>query len=147
MDARKAWFCGVPLITIHGDMDHASVRGLTPLMLEGLAPSGARLVFDLTDCPYLDSSGIGLFLGLLFEVAETGWLGVVGANEPLCRVFDLTGLSSRRNFHTWADLEQLRVALEEGVAETRSSWEPRDPRPVGRRAQTSARADCWVPGA
>jgi anti-anti-sigma factor len=134
MNAQKAWFCGIPLITIHGDIDHASVRGLTPLMLEGLTPPGARLVFDLSDCPYLDSSGIGLFLGLLFEVAETGWLGVVGANEPLSRVFDLTGLSSRRNFHTWADLERLRVALEEGAAESRSSWEPRDTRPAGRRA-------------
>jgi anti-anti-sigma factor len=111
MDAERSSFCDVPLITIHGDIDHDTVRGLTPLMLEGLALPGARLVFDLTDCPYLDSSGIGLFLGLLFEVAETGWLGVVGANEPLTRVFDLTGLSSRRNFHTWTDLEALRLLL------------------------------------
>jgi anti-sigma B factor antagonist len=112
-DAVTSSFRGVPLVTIHGDIDHASVRGLTPRMLEGLALPGERLVFELTDCPYLDSSGIGLFLGLLFEVAETGWLGAVGANEALSRVFNLTGLSSRSNFRTWADLEELRVFLEE----------------------------------
>jgi anti-anti-sigma factor len=117
MEAQRSSFCGVPLIAIYGDIDHDSVRGLTPLMLEGLALPGARLVFDLSGCPYLDSSGIGLFLGLLFEVAETGWLGVVGANEALSRVFELTGLSSRRNFHTWTDLEELRLFLEERAPE------------------------------
>lgn len=116
MNAKQSSFCGVPLITIHGDIDHASVRGLTPLMLEGLASQGGRLVFDLTDCPYLDSSGIGLFLGLLFDVAETDWIGVVGANEQLSRVFDLTGLSAYENFHQWADREALRSTLRQVTA-------------------------------
>ena len=122
MNAKKSSLCGVPLITIHGEIDHASVRGLAPLMLECLAPREGRLVFDLTDCPYLDSSGIGLFLGLLFDVAETGWIGVVGANKPLSRVFHLTGLSTHGNFHTWPDLDGLRLVLEErGTAELRAA--------------------------
>ena len=121
MNAKKSSFRGVPLIAIHGDIDHASVRGLAPLMLDCLAPREGRLVFDLTQCPYLDSSGIGLFLGLLFDVAETGWIGVVGANKPLSRVFDLTRLSTRGNFHTWADLDGLRLTLEkEEAAEPRA---------------------------
>ena len=117
MNAKKSSFCEVPLITIHGDIDHASVWALAPLMLDCLAPHRERLLFDLTDCPYLDSSGIGFFLGLLFDVAETDWIGVVGANESLSRIFDLTGLSAIGNFHSWTGLEDLRRVLEEEAAE------------------------------
>ena len=101
------------MVTIHGDIDHDSVRRLTPLARETLESCQYRVVFDLSDCPYLDSSGIGLFLGLLFDVAKTEWIGVVGANEALCRVFDLTGLSSQDRFHSWTDLDELRRFLEE----------------------------------
>ena len=120
MNAKKSSLCGIPLITIHGDIDHASVRELAPLMLDCLALEQGRLIFDLTDCPYLDSSGIGLFLGLLFDVADTDWIGVVGANKPLSRVFHLTGLAAHRNFHLWADQSELRRALRvEEAAESR----------------------------
>jgi anti-sigma B factor antagonist len=111
MNAKKSSFYGVPLITIHGDIDHASVRGLAPLMLDCLAPQEGRIVFDLADCPYLDSSGIGLFLGLLFDTAETVRIAVVGANAALSRVFQLTGLSSQGNFRLWTDRSELRRAL------------------------------------
>ena len=124
MNAKKSSFCGVPLITIHGDIDHASVRELAPVMLDCLAPREGKLVFDLTDCPYLDSSGIGLFLGLLFDIADTDWIGVVGANTPLTRVFDLTGLSSNANFHLWADLKELRRALTEPLRPARPKTAP-----------------------
>ena len=111
MKAERSLFCGITLITIDGDIDHDSVRGLTPLMLDGLAAREGRLIFDLSNCPYLDSSGIGLFLGLLFDVADTGWIGVVGTNKSLSRVFDLTGLSSKENFHAWVDLDEVRHVL------------------------------------
>ena len=124
MNAKKSSFHGVPLITIHGDIDHASVRELAPVMLDCLAPREGKLVFDLTDCPYLDSSGIGLFLGLLFDIADTDWIGVVGANTPLTRVFDLTGLSSNANFHLWADLKELRRALTEPLRPARPKTAP-----------------------
>lgn len=127
MNAKKSSVCGIPCITIQGDLDHASVRELAPLMLDCLATRPGRLVFDLTGCPYLDSSGIGLFVGLLFDVAETGWIGVVGPNMPLSRVFHLTGLSSLGSFHTWADLDQLRLVLS---AKTACSARPQRERSV-----------------
>jgi anti-sigma B factor antagonist len=121
MNAKKSSFYGIPLITIHGDIDHASVRELAPLMLDCLAPQTGRLIFDLSDCPYLDSSGIGLFLGLLFDTAENGRIGVVGANAALSRVFHLTGLASQGNFHLLADRSELRRALRaEATAESRA---------------------------
>jgi len=111
-DTRRSSFAGLPLITIQGDLETASVWRLAPLMLDCLAPRGDRLIFDLSDCPYRRSDGIGLFLRILFEAVDGCWIAMVGANGALSRVFELTGLARHRNFVSLSGLEELSRVLQ-----------------------------------
>lgn len=123
MNTRRSSFAGIPLIAVQGDLETAAVWRLAPLMLECLAPRGDRLIFDLSDCPYQRSDGIGLFLRILLEAVDGCWIAMVGANGPLSRVFELTGLARHRNFVSLSGLEELSRTLEwMGALVDKAAW-------------------------
>jgi anti-anti-sigma factor len=84
---------GVPLIVIDGDLDHSSkqiVRAAVNGILSGPYPP-QNLLFDLTDCTFVDSGGLGILLSALAQLPAHGWLGVVGASAGANRVLTYTG--------------------------------------------------------
>jgi anti-anti-sigma factor len=54
----------------------------------------SSLVIDLTECPFIDSGGLNVLLQAIRRLDETTWLGLVGANADLRRVFEIIGLAS-----------------------------------------------------
>lgn len=84
---------GVPLIVIDGDLDHSSkqiVRDAVGEIFHGAYPPRSVL-FDLTDCTFLDSGGLGVLLYVLGQLPADGWLGVIGASAGTNRVLTYTG--------------------------------------------------------
>jgi anti-sigma B factor antagonist len=63
--------------------------------LTGLIEQGrSRLVVDLHDVPFMDSTGLGVLIGTLRRVKERdGDLRLVCEEGPVLRVLDITGLS------------------------------------------------------
>jgi anti-sigma B factor antagonist len=111
MEVFQASLSGVPLLRIVGDVDHFASLALEAAGREALALDGGRVLFDLSAVRYLDSGGAGVFLTLDRDTEPGGWLGVVGANSNLLRIFEIVGLTSRPAFRVFADLGDASAAL------------------------------------
>lgn len=62
--------------------------------LERVTPlKEADIIIDLTDVSYMDSTGLGVFVGFYKSVdAAEGSVKIVGTNRRLHRLFEITGL-------------------------------------------------------
>ncbi|MET8082249.1 STAS domain-containing protein [Streptomyces sp. NPDC005303] len=94
---------GIRVVTLRGDIDHDVKDLLTAALLpeddtdDGQAP---RIVADLSDVTFLDSTGINVFVQVHHRVsAARGWLRLAAAREPVTRVVQLVGLDSVIDCH------------------------------------------------
>lgn len=87
---------GALLVRLSGDLDHSAATRLRGELDALIERSGAkRLVLDVRDVPFMDSSGIGLVIGRYKAMARRGGsVAVVGANPRVDKIFDLAGLYS-----------------------------------------------------
>lgn len=82
-----------------------------PQVREALSPFAVKpnihLTIDLTDVSYMDSTGLGVFVGLFKSIrANDGQMVLTGLSERLKRLFDITGL---------ADIMEINSEVEGGV--------------------------------
>ena len=68
-----------------------------PILKERLASieidHGIQAELNLTDVSYMDSTGLGVFVGFYKTVRENGgYLKITGLNSRLKRLFEITGL-------------------------------------------------------
>jgi anti-anti-sigma factor len=85
---------GLPLLVIEGELDHSSKQAVRDAMediLRGAYPPQS-LLLDLTDCPYLDSAGLGVILYALRDLPAEGWLGLIGVSADVKRILTYAGL-------------------------------------------------------
>ena len=111
MEVFQASLSGIPLLQIVGDVDHFTAPALEAAAREALALDSGHLLFDLTAVRYLDSAGAGVFLTLDRDMDPQGWMGVIGANSNLLRIFEIAGLISRPSFRVFAREEDASTAL------------------------------------
>ncbi len=93
MDVIESTIGGVPVIVIDGDLDQSSkqaARDAVDEILQGAFPP-QNLLFDLTDCTFLDSGGLGVLLSALAQLPAHGWLGLIGASAGPNQVLTYTG--------------------------------------------------------
>ena len=95
----------VPVLFVHGDVDHDSAPRLLRAAQEVLDSSCPRIIVDLSACGYLDSGGIGALLSVLRQVKHgIGWLGIVGASGGVRRLLDIVALTSDPDVRSFEDL-------------------------------------------
>jgi anti-anti-sigma factor len=93
MDVVESTIGGVPLIVIDGDLDQSSkqtVHDAVSGILSGPYPP-QNLLFDLTDCTFIDSGGLSVLLSALGQLPAGGWLGLIGVSSGANRVLTYTG--------------------------------------------------------
>jgi anti-anti-sigma factor len=93
MDVVESTIGGVPLIVIDGDLDQSSkqvVRDAVSGVLSGPYPP-QNLLFDLTDCTFIDSGGLSVLLSAMGQLPAQGWLGLIGVSSGANRVLTYTG--------------------------------------------------------
>lgn len=81
-------------VRLTGELDHrvaADVRAeLDALILD---PRVRRLVFDLKELEFMDSSGVGLIIGRYKQMARRGGsVAVTGPGRSVDRIFEMAGL-------------------------------------------------------
>ncbi|MDG5472818.1 anti-sigma factor antagonist [Jeotgalibacillus sp. ET6] len=81
-------------VAIAGEIDAFTA----PKLREKLDPVSTKdpitLIADLSQVNYMDSTGIGVFVGLFKGIkANGGHLQLVGLSDRLKRLFDITGLA------------------------------------------------------
>jgi anti-sigma B factor antagonist len=111
MEVFQASLSGIPLLQIVGDVDHFTAPSIELAAREALALDNGHLLVDLTAVPYLDSAGAGVFLTLDRDMDPEGWVGVIGANSNLLRIFEIVGLTTRSSFRVFASGEDVPAAL------------------------------------
>jgi anti-anti-sigma factor len=123
---------GVPLIVVDGDLDHSckeTVLDLIDGIFRGPYPPQS-LLFDLSDCAFVDSGGLSVLLSVLGRLSAEGWLGLIGVSSGPGRVLTYTG---------FLDLDKVRFFASPEEAEASLAWEremARAPRTRGERRES-----------
>lgn len=79
------------VIRLHGRLDLVSARGLRSCVAGAVERGTARIVVDLTDVEFIDSSGVGALIGGLRQTRENaGELRIAGAGAQVTEVLSIT---------------------------------------------------------
>ena len=113
MEIIEISLSGVPLMRVVGEVDHFTSLALDDAVDDALSLDGSHLLLDLTECPYLDSGGLGVILTALRKVRAKGWLGVIGCRADLLRLFTISGLAAEPEFRVFASLDEASAAVAE----------------------------------
>ena len=81
-------------VVVAGELDHCAAPQVRRMLDELLADSSiTRLVLDLENLTFMDSSGIGVLLGRLKTLqARGGSMGVINMQPQVEKLFRLSGL-------------------------------------------------------
>jgi anti-sigma B factor antagonist len=100
---------GVCLVAIEGEVDLASAPALKSALVELVAAGTARFVLDLSGAPYMDSTGLGVLVGVQRRLPAGGVIAVAGAQPSLRDLFTLTGLD--RTFKLFGTVDEAVAEL------------------------------------
>ncbi len=82
-------------LSISGDITIKTVTGLKKTVKELIDGKNVNMVFDLANTKYVDSSGLGFFIGTLKTLKEAhGALHITGLNEHIKGLFQLINLTN-----------------------------------------------------
>ncbi|MTH55163.1 anti-sigma factor antagonist [Bacillus mangrovi] len=81
-------------VTVAGEIDAYTAPKLREELLPLAEQSNPQLTISLRDVSYMDSTGLGVFVGLLKNVRKNdGELRLVELSDRLERLFTITGLN------------------------------------------------------
>lgn len=104
----------VHIVHVAGEIDVTSAAVLRDALEALIADGHRRLVLDLSDVTFLDSTGLGIVVGRLKRLARHGGtMTVAASHERVLRVFTITGLDQLLAIHP--DLEGAVRAAEESA--------------------------------
>lgn len=94
-------------VTISGEIDAFTAPKLREAFEPYEGKAGLDVLIDLTNVSYMDSTGLGVLVGLFKSLrANGGMLTLTGLSDRLKRLFDITGLS---------DIMKINTEIEGGV--------------------------------
>ncbi|MFI6208135.1 STAS domain-containing protein [Streptomyces sp. NPDC051041] len=95
---------GLVLLEVAGELDHHTAPRLTAALDDVTFDAGTRLVIDLTELTYCDSTGITVLVTAYNRATAAGAsLSLAGVNPDLLRVFHVVGLDQVFTFHPTVD--------------------------------------------
>jgi anti-sigma B factor antagonist len=89
---------GVRVVSVRGELDLSTAPELEPALEEAIAPGDASVLIDLSECEFIDSTGIAMIVRAwqrLDDAANGEGVGrvvICGGNDQVRRVLDITGL-------------------------------------------------------
>lgn len=111
MQIRGDSLCGLPVLAVTGDVDHSTAPDFGRAVRDTLQSDDPRLIVDLSSCRYIDSGGLAVFLHLVRRIRSDGWLGVMGADRNLYRLFEIVGLMQEPGFRVFTGAEDAAAVL------------------------------------
>ena len=98
---------GVHVVTIRGEIDIFTAPAVKLAAREAVFSGRNRIVLDLTETTFLDSTGLGVVIGLARLVRPDGDIAIVNVNPTILKTFEITGLD---------DIFAVRATLEDAIA-------------------------------
>lgn len=106
---------GVRAFTVRGELDMDTAPQLERQLEDALAEPGASILLDLSDCEFIDSTGIALIVRAWQRLEEDGQgsgrrLALCCINHQVRRLLDVTGIGESIPMHEGRDaaLTELR---------------------------------------
>lgn len=94
-------------VSLAGEIDAYTAPKVREELMKPAEDKGVKMIIDLSNVNYMDSTGLGIFVGLFKQLrANDGDLTLTGMSERLQRLFDITGL---------ADVMDINTEVEGGV--------------------------------
>jgi anti-sigma B factor antagonist len=94
----------VYIVAVTGYLDFDAAPRLKRSIVDSIEAGGRRLVVDLSDAGFIDSTGIGVLAGALKRLHECGGsLVVVCTHENVRSIFELVGLDDLIPLHQSRD--------------------------------------------
>ena len=92
------------LVSVEGPLDAAASKEARGLFGSLLDQGHQRMVVDLAAVDFIDSSGLGVLVGLLKKIrASEGELRIAGVSPSLMSIFELTQVDRVFNLYDTAD--------------------------------------------
>ncbi|MBI4514664.1 MAG: STAS domain-containing protein [Deltaproteobacteria bacterium] len=95
-------------------LDARLAGGFRAQLAELVAAGHHRLVLDVHDVEFIDSSGLGALVAIRKQLGDSGELAICGARETVMSMFKLTRLD--KVFEIFADEREAVAALSRGSA-------------------------------
>jgi anti-sigma B factor antagonist len=102
-------------ISVRGDLDLSSAPQLKWMMLDSLEEGRNRLVLDLSLATFMDSTALGVLIGVNRSLAVGSRLAIAGARHNVLNIFELSGMDG--SFAMFATLEEALAHVRQGGAE------------------------------
>jgi anti-sigma B factor antagonist len=94
------------LIQLAGEIDAYTAPKLREELLSLAEGGNKTMIVNLKDVTYLDSTGLGVFVGLFKELSKNnGELKLIELSNRLYRLFEITGLSNIMNISASSKVE------------------------------------------
>lgn len=94
----------VAVVSVTGYLDFDAAPALKQRLVESIEGGCDRLIVDLAETGFIDSTAIGVVVGALKRMEESGGsLVVVCANENVRSIFELVGLDEVINLYSSRD--------------------------------------------
>ncbi len=86
---------GSPTVVVEGEVDVATAPSLRDELYRLIEGGASRVVVDLSGMDFIDSTGLGVFVGALKRARERGGgIELRGLKPSARKVFEITGLDS-----------------------------------------------------
>jgi anti-sigma B factor antagonist len=90
-------------------IDAAAAPAFKSALQANVPADTRRVLVDLSAVKFVDSTGLGVFVSLLKMMGKEGKLAITGAQPPVLRLFQLTGMN--RVFRLLDTPDEARAAL------------------------------------
>lgn len=100
---------GVRVIVVRGELDLSTASDLEGPLEEAVSTHDGSVLIDLTDCEFIDSTGIALIvrawqrLDSSADGEGSGRVVICSANDQVRRVLEITGLELSISIHSTRD--------------------------------------------
>ena len=81
------------VLAVRGEIDLFTAPELKQVLAESIESGRVRIVIDLTDTTFLDSTALGVLIGAVKRLrSRDGALAIVNVDENITKTFEITGL-------------------------------------------------------
>jgi anti-sigma B factor antagonist len=93
---------GLAVLVVGGEVDYEVSPQLKVRLMKAIKAGTRRLVLDLTDVSFIDSTAIGVIAAAVERLDEAGGgsVAVVSTHEKVMQIFEITGLDNVLTVHS-----------------------------------------------
>lgn len=104
------------IVTVAGELDLASAPALKRALADVIATHTSRIVIDLGPVTFIDSTALGVLVGVHRKLEPDVRMALAGAGAEVLNIFELTGLDA--TFEMFSTVDEALVWVRRNEAPT-----------------------------